>query len=294
MKRPLLHLGRTLDSQQPGSDSETPPSSVGRAVGSFVVSSLVAVVVFAIAAFFIFRDRGTNEAIRDAREIATIAGRGIVEPSLDAGILSGRADSLARLDRVVQERLLSDRVVRVKLWSRDGRILYSDEPRLIGLRYGLGPEEREAIDTGVVEAELSDLSEPENRFERGEGKLLEVYLPIRAPDGTPVLFEVYQRFSTISASGRRIWLSFAPALFGALLLLWLVQVPLAWSMAHRLRQSQRSLGFRPADARSQYGQDDVEFGTGKQKRRPVQTRRQMWQQHGQLTPLDSVTTIVVK
>lgn len=212
---------------------------MGRAVASFVASSLVAVVVFAIVAFFVFQDRGTNEAIRAAREVGAIAGRGIVEPNLGAGVLAGRPEALARLDRVVQERLLSDRIVRVKIWSRDGRILYSDEPRLIGQRYRLGIEELAALDAGAVEAELSDLSKPENRYERGQGKLLEVYLPVRGPGGTPLLFELYQRFSAISASGRRIWLSFAPALFGALILLWLVQVPLAWSMANRLRQSQR-------------------------------------------------------
>ena len=43
--------------------------------------------------------------------------------------------ALAALDRIVQERVLGERVVRVKLWTRDGRIVYSDEPRLIGSRY---------------------------------------------------------------------------------------------------------------------------------------------------------------
>ena len=37
------------------------------------------------------------------------------------------------------------------------------------------------------------LAGPENRFERGQGALYEVYLPIRTPDGTPLLFETYQR-----------------------------------------------------------------------------------------------------
>ena len=84
--------------------------------------------------------------------------------------------------------------MRVKLWTRDGRILYSDAQELIGRRFSLGEEERALFDRGGVEAELSDLSKPENRFERQEGKLLEAHAVIRTPDSrTPVLFEIYQR-----------------------------------------------------------------------------------------------------
>jgi signal transduction histidine kinase len=91
--------------------------------------------------------------------------------------------------------------------------------------------------TGSTRAELSDLSGPENRFEQGQGDLYEVYLPIRAPDGTPLLFETYQRQSAVAATGRRIWLPFAALLLGSLLLLWLVQVPLAWRLSRRLQRT---------------------------------------------------------
>ena len=83
------------------------------------------------------------------------------------------------------------------------------------------------LQTGAARAELSDLDGPENRFERGHGELYEVYLPIRAPNGTPLLFETYQRRSAVASTGRRIWLPFAALLLGCLVLLWLVQVPLA-------------------------------------------------------------------
>ena len=101
-------------------------------------------------------------------------------------------------------RSLGDSVVRVKLWSKDGTILYSDEPALIGKRFALGEEERELFETGGADAELSDLTEPENRYERQQGKLLEAHTPIRTPDGTQVLFEIYQRFGSVSASAERL------------------------------------------------------------------------------------------
>jgi signal transduction histidine kinase len=89
-----------------------------------------------------------------------------------------------------------------------------------------------------VDADVSNLSEPENRYERSYHKLLEVYLPVKTAGGHDVLFEVYLRFSSVAANGNRIWTTFAPVLIGGLLLLYLVQVPLAWSMARGLRQGQ--------------------------------------------------------
>ena len=45
----------------------------------------------------------------------------------------------------------------MKIWRDDGRILYSDEHRLIGSRYPLGDDELTTIRQGKVAAEVSDL-----------------------------------------------------------------------------------------------------------------------------------------
>jgi signal transduction histidine kinase len=88
-----------------------------------------------------------------------------------------------------------------------------------------------------VEAEVSDLSKEENELET-EGKLLEVYRRIATPDGTPVLFEAYFRYDDVRNTGRDLWRQFAPIAVGALLIVELVQIPIALSMARRLRQGQ--------------------------------------------------------
>jgi signal transduction histidine kinase len=201
----------------------------------YAAAGLVALAVVAVVGGLVLDRLSEDEAVEDARRLATLAGRGVVEPALTDGVLAGRPAALDALDLVVQERVLSDDVVRVKLWTRDGRIAYSDEPRLIGSEYPLGDDELEAFETGATEAELSDLSKPENRFERDEGSLLEVYLPIRAPGGQPLLFELYRRESAIAASGRDLLVAIGPVLIGGLLLLWLIQLPLAWRGARRLQ-----------------------------------------------------------
>ncbi|HTI34778.1 MAG TPA: ATP-binding protein [Miltoncostaea sp.] len=210
-------------------------ASVRGAVARYAVAGLVALAVVAVVGGLVLDRVSEDEAVEEARRLATLAGRGVVEPALTDAALGGRPEAIATLDRVVQERVLGDDVVRVKVWTRDGRIAYSDEPRLIGRRYALGADEQQAFTTGDTEAEVADLSRPENRFERDEGPLLEVYLPVRTEGGTPALFELYRRESSVAASGRDLLVAIAPVLVGGLLLLWLIQVPLAWRGARRLQ-----------------------------------------------------------
>ncbi|MCS7006297.1 MAG: histidine kinase [Thermoleophilia bacterium] len=205
-------------------------------MATFVVAGLGALALFLAGAILVLRDLAEAEALRDARQFATLSGQGIVEPALRDAIVAGETAALRAVDRVVQERVLGPRIVRVKIWSLDGRVVYSDEPRTIGVRYALDEEKLEALRLGEARAELSDLSGPENRFERGLGELYEVYLPIRTPNGTPLLFETYQRAEEVSSIGRRIWLPLTALVLASLVLLWLVQIPLAWRLADRVRR----------------------------------------------------------
>jgi hypothetical protein len=138
----------------------------------------------------------------------------------------------------VQRYVLDASLVRVKIWRRDGTIVYSDETRLIGTQYPLDSHHLEAIDSARARAEVSDPARTENRYERSQGKLLDVYLGVRTPEGHRLLFETYFRYGAVSAAGDRIWRRFVPVTLGALLALELVQIPLAWSLARRLRRRQ--------------------------------------------------------
>ena len=87
---------------------------------------------------------------------------------------------------------------------------------------------------------MSDLSEPENQYEDEAIELLEVY--VAGADHRAERRCCSRRTSTttgVAAAGRDVWLRFAPYWLGALVLLELLQVPLAISMARRLRRTQR-------------------------------------------------------
>jgi len=214
------------------------PVSVASAVLWFVASGLVAIALIGFGVIYAARNTATDEAVADSIRLTEVVSRGLVEPVLDDGVVSGDPDALDRLDASVQERIIGDAIVRVKLWTRDGVIVYSDEARLIGQQYPLDSGDVAAFDTDEAEAEISDLSNPENLYEREFDKLLEVYFPVRTPDGTALLFEAYLPYSSVTSNASVIWRRFLPVLLFGLVVLAFVQIPLAWSLAYRLRRRQ--------------------------------------------------------
>lgn len=217
---------------RPGSRFAT--SSVTR----FGLSGLVAVLAVGAITLVAVSRISTSEALNSAKERARLAGYGIVEPALDAAIIdggTGAAKAFANLDLLVQTRVLSQRVVRVKIWSLQGKIVYSDEHRLVGQQFDPKPDHRKAIENGGISAELADVHGPENRFERAQGRLLEVYLPVRVSDGRQLIYEQYETYNSVTGNSRRLMLRLVLPLTSGLALLWLTQLPLALSLARRVR-----------------------------------------------------------
>jgi signal transduction histidine kinase len=218
----------------------TPDPTLARLFARFALTGLAAMVIIGAIAFVVVRRSATSAAIRQAKELTQLAGRGIAEPLITPGVLRGVPADVARLDRAVHHRILdATPIVRVKIWDDRGRIVYSDARNLIGAAFPLGADELRVLRAGGTAADASDLSRPENRAERRFRRLVEVYVGIRGPDGRRLLYEDYERSSTISASSQGQLTSLLPALLGALLVLYLIQVPLAYSLARRLRARQR-------------------------------------------------------
>jgi signal transduction histidine kinase len=203
-----------------------------------VATGLITLLVVAVATAWVSRRVGTQDAIADADRIATIAAKAAVEPILDDQLVELDAASIDKIDQAVRHQVLGGQLVRVKLWRDDGTIVYSDEPRLIGQRFALDDDKASALAGQEVHAHVSPLEDPENLYEVMDAPMLEVYELIHSPNGEPMLFEAYLSYSAVESAGRRAWLRFAPVSLGALVLLEALQVPLAASLARRLRHTQ--------------------------------------------------------
>jgi len=175
-----------------------------------------------------------DEAIRDARSTTELLARSVAEPALPRGLVDGDPGALDRFDRTVLRRLVVGDVRRIKIWSGDGRIIYSDQVQLIGEQFALGDEERSVLADGGSRAEVSDLSKPENRFETGSGPLLEVYTRIQSPEGEPLLFEAYYTDEHIRTRTAAVLRPFRRIILGGLVALVTVASALLWGLNRRV------------------------------------------------------------
>lgn len=141
----------------------------------------------------------------------------------ETGTLS--ADDIRGLDRLIKESPLSQEIVSFKVWSPDHRVLYSSDPRLMNQWYPDNPELDRSL-VGEVTSDISDLSGPENEFERSQwDELIEIYAPILATkDGQVIaVSEFYQPPDALRAEIRRMqmqsWLVIGMTMLTAYLVL---------------------------------------------------------------------------
>lgn len=219
--------------------AERRPVRTWRVFAQVAAAAVVVLAVVAVLGLSASRRIAEQESVNDAARSTDLLADAVVQPALRDGVVTGDAEALAALDAVVRERVLGDAVVRVKLWDADGRIVYSDAASLVGDVFPLGDDEQAVLRDPATKAEVSDLDEPENRLERGEGRLLEVYRPVWTPDGTVLLFETYSRYDVVTERAAAVWRGFAGITLTSLLLLVVLLLPVLWTLLDRLRRGQQ-------------------------------------------------------
>ena len=216
------------------------PASIKQLIVRFSIGAIAALTLVSMFTAFASRRVGTERAIEDARKATLYIAKGVIETNAQDGLFIRNPIALQFLDDRVRAAVISGSLVRVKLWSSNGTILYSNEPRLIGQNFKLDADKAAMFATkdGVAKAEVSNLAAPENQYERQFTKLLEVYQLTETIQHTPVIFEAYFRYSGVTDVGRDLWKQFAPIAIGSLIALELIQVPIFITLARRLRAGQ--------------------------------------------------------
>ncbi|HEY0606424.1 MAG TPA: sensor histidine kinase [Herpetosiphonaceae bacterium] len=121
-------------------------------------------------------------------------------------------DHRANLSRLLQDTPLGQQIVVLKVWDREGRVVYSTDAATIGQVFPIKPWLALALQ-GTVSAKISDLEDEENIAERQHfARLLEMYTPIRQHTTGQVVAvaEFYQQVDDlqreIDDAQRRSWL----------------------------------------------------------------------------------------
>ncbi len=191
-----------------------------------LAGSAVVIVALGLAAASSAAGHLRATAERSALDNTESIVRGYVDPILDAGALGIAAtpdpETQEQLDRLIGLRDMR----RINVYTRDGRILYSTEPGLVGRRMDIDSELADAF-TGHPSNEVAARDDADATEATLPKRYMEIYVPIRGTtDGNPIgVFEVYIDAGPIDAAVERtrtdVFLISVGAGGGLLGLLWL-------------------------------------------------------------------------
>lgn len=213
------------------------PVDVRRIVLRVAAAALGVLVLVGGLGIIVVRSMAEQEALNDASQLTDLLAKTVIMPALEDSLLEGDVGAQQRFDAVVRQRVLADGMfLRVKIWSPEGVVLYSDEPELIGQQFVLGEDQRKVLSDPATVAEVSNLTKSENAFERAQGKLVEVYRPVWTPTGRQVLFETYRTYESVNSRTGNLWRGFGGTIVSSLLLFVVLITPLLWTLVDRLRR----------------------------------------------------------
>lgn len=198
----------------------------------FAVANLLVAALLALATGVLARRAGAEEATRSFQRLAAVVAGSVIAPELTQELLAGDPAAAERLARVARPLLAAGTVEHITVQEGDGRVPWSDQPGLIGSTEPLRPDQRTALQNGSVVS--ADDTDPAG----GSRALLTTSVGVRDAAGAPLLVKVGERRTDVEANARTAWRHFAPASLGALLLLELIQIPLVWRLARRVRHAQ--------------------------------------------------------
>jgi signal transduction histidine kinase len=153
------------------------------------------------------------------------------------------AESVDRLDWLLEDTPLGQEVALFQIWDRDGHIVYSSEPSMVGEQFPIENELAIAL-AGVVSAEVGDA-------EGGEAlppglprhELLEIYSPIRAGGSDEVIAAAEFYYATddldadLAAAQRRSWF----VVGGGTLMIALLLAAFVQRIGETIRRQQQAL-----------------------------------------------------
>lgn len=204
---------------------------VHRVLVTFIGFGLLVMLVILLGAVVVIRQVAQRQALTEGEVMTSRLATYVIAPVI-ADVLDDDTEKRRELDRLLDLRIQDGTMTEVNVWSIDGQILYSDDLASIGRRFPAPDEVVAAITGGRTSSTIE--AEPESG-RGGEGNVVEVYTPLDLPDRV-LAFEVYYSYRSVEDQAEKLTAQIVPLAIGPLLLLQLVQVPIAVSLARRVRR----------------------------------------------------------
>lgn len=204
----------------------------GRELAAFCASALLVLLAVSAGTVFLSERIARTNALEEAERTAQRLGQFLVAPALEeAPAGPGR---FAELNRAAVTRMSDGSVTRMVVWRGTGEVVWATDEELLGRTLDVSDELRAAVAGQTVS---SVDAAPETTGAADRGALLEVYTPLTVA-GETLAFEAYFAYEGIARQAARLRSQIIPMAIGALVILQLVQLPIATSLARRVRRQE--------------------------------------------------------
>ena len=124
-----------------------------------------------------------DSALREAQVVARLGVQaGLTPDEVDDGLTDSRVDALERAFLV---NLSALDILEVRIWNRDGRVLFAGDRTAIGTGQGGSANLRRALEGGAT-AVISDVRDATDPFLRRQAVVLEAFTPLQFGSGPNV------------------------------------------------------------------------------------------------------------
>jgi diguanylate cyclase (GGDEF)-like protein len=204
-------------------------------LGRFGAMAFVVMAALGVAIGLVLKDQIEQRALAGAVNSARVMTSLAVQPNLLHGDLRYPVSlrRLNELDRQLGTRFFAQNsILTLKLFNRDGRLVYSDDRTIIGGHAFEGGNVYTALDGEIVR----NLEQGTDESGSGE-RVLEVYVPVRLTSGSrPAgVLELYLSYDPVAADIRRDLLIVYLLLGGGLLTLYATLFRIVAGASRRLR-----------------------------------------------------------
>ncbi len=225
-------------SAEPGSSSAGPVparrrTAWGRELAAFCATALLVLIAVSAGTVWLSERIARANALEEAERTAQRLAQFLIAPALTEAP-AGAPGRFDELDGAAENRMSDGSVVRMVVWRATGEVLWATEPELVGR--DLAPSD--GVLAAIGGATVAEVDERPETTPQGEPQtLLEVYTPLAGP-GEQLAFEAYFAYDGIARQAARLRGQIIPMAIGALVVLQLVQVPIATSLARRVRRQE--------------------------------------------------------
>jgi two-component system NarL family sensor kinase len=215
-----------------------------RELALLVGFGFLVMVVIGLGAAFATRSVAQDQALEDSERITQRMAELSIKPLIE-GYIEKDPNAVAELRRTVDSRMADGNLTEVTIWTGDGVVLFSNKAEDIGERVwpppdgvpeGIAGDVTSDFETGDPEADTAASPADGAAAEEGPNRFVEVYVPLRVDGQEPLVFEAYYNYERVDRVASRLLRQTLPLVLIPLLILQLVQIPIAISLARRIKR----------------------------------------------------------